>query len=164
MFLCFWVAIYERWQAGQSARQIAKVFDISERKIALRCGWIDQHFPPGAPARLMTHFTRELDEARKVLDAGEGVDAERRAKAILALVKAARALEDWSMDKSKIADSATSSHEAAYDPKAELERRLLEYAERERKAELARRAYARSSRGDDLALGDMGKTQSNRSE
>ena len=151
-----WVSVYEGWKDGHSAKHLSRRFGITAELIECRCSWLDQHLTPGTPQGLMAHFSRELDEARKVLDGGDGVDAERRAKALIALVKAARALEDWTLETSKTSNATPANEGHDYDPRAELERRLLDYAERERKAQLAADAYAGSSASKALGVEDLG--------
>ena len=154
-----WVAIYAAWQAGCSSQELAQKFDLSARTIARKCGWMDRHMPIAPAARLRAEITRGLLDARRTLDTGDGISAERQAKAVVALVKAARALEDWTMNTSTTASSSETDEETTYDPKAELERRLLDYEERERKAELARRAQRQRGRSPGLELENMGEAQ-----
>ena len=123
-----WAAIHERYLAGESEEALSKIYGPAPSTLKERCRWITQAFPPGAPKRLLATLIRRLEEAQATLEAGEPLEAERRAKAVIALVKAARTLESWTMNTPKAPRSAPSHQEAdpAHDdPRAELERRLL---------------------------------------
>ena len=147
-----WVAIHEGWRAGQSAESLAKAHKLTVRTITERCGWIDQFFPPPAPARLIAELNRRLVEAMSRLDEGDAAQAERLAKTIAALIRAGRDLRQWSetMTEHKTGAKPAAQAEAPQGEKrdyhAELERRLTrlqahllskdmgEPAERERSA------------------------------
>lgn len=133
-----WAAIHERYLAGESEVALAEVYGMAPTTLKERCRWIAQAFPPGAPMRVLAALIRRLEEAQAKLESGEPLEAERRAKAVTALVRAARALESWSMDKAKTPRSAPSHQEADpahEDPRAELERRLLHLLDFELKQE-----------------------------
>jgi hypothetical protein len=154
-----WIAVYDGWSRGDSAEHLAARFGMQVKTVSLRCGWIDQHFPPGAPVRLIDSFAQVLDEAHALLESGEAVQAERRAKALSALVRAARALEDWTMDKRKPAGGVkpgAAEHEESGDddPRAELERRLRNLLHFERKRRAERSAAERGGGQAGLELGD----------
>ena len=86
-----WAAIHERYLAGETEEALAKIYGLAPSTLKERCRWITQAFPPGAPTRMLAALIRRLEEAQARLEAGEALDAERRAKAVTALVKAARA-------------------------------------------------------------------------
>lgn len=131
-----WAAIHERYLAGETEEALAEVYGLAPTTLKERCRWIARAFPPGAPMRMLAALIRRLEEAQAKLETGEALEAERRAKAVIALVRAARALESWSMDKPKTPRSAPSHQEADpthEDPRVELERRLLHLLDYERK-------------------------------
>lgn len=123
-----WVSLYDGWTRGRSAESLAEEYGLVLKTVTTRCGWLDQNFPPGAPGRLIASFTRTLDAAYALLESGQPIEAERYAKAIQALLRAARAMEEWSMDRRKpVAQTATEKDAEVQiedDPRAELERRL----------------------------------------
>ncbi|MFW6412790.1 MAG: hypothetical protein ACOC0V_01510 [Oceanicaulis sp.] len=90
-----WVAVYERWRANEEADVIATAFGLTVGTVEQRCKWLDQNFPAGTRVRTAHAFARRLEEAHAALIGGEAVEAERAAKAVYALVRAARAIEDW---------------------------------------------------------------------
>ncbi len=103
-------------------------------------------FPPSAPTRLRAQLARRLGDALTTLLNGKALDAERQAKAVTAILRACRELENWTMESanSKTPDAPVSGPEVSSDyddPKAELERRLLRLLDIERK----RRAGPQSS-------------------
>lgn len=123
-----WAAIHERYLAGETEEALAKIYNLSPRTLKERCRWIAQAFPPGAPQRLLAALMRRLEEAQAKLEAGDALHAERQAKAVTALVRAAQSLENWTMKKPKTPRPAPSHQEANTaheDPRVELERRLL---------------------------------------
>ena len=147
-----WVAIHEGWRAGQTAETLAEAFGPKVKTIIQRCVWIDQFFPPPAPARMIAELNHRLLEAMTRLDDGDAVQAERLAKTIAALIRAGRDLKQWSetMTDNKTGGTPAAQAEAPQGEKqdyhAELERRLTrlqahllskdmgEPAERERSA------------------------------
>lgn len=146
-----WIAIHEGWRAGQGAEHLAAAFGLKPKTITDRCGWIDQHFPPPAPARMIAELNRRLEAALAALDDGDAGKAERQAKTIAALIKAGRDLKHWSetMTANQTGGQPVACEEQAGDGPdyhAELERRLArlqehllskdmgESAERERRA------------------------------
>ncbi|WP_273019540.1 hypothetical protein [Oceanicaulis sp. UBA2681] len=130
-----WIAIHEGWRAGQGAEHLAEAFGLKPKTITDRCGWIDQHFPPPAPARMIAELNRRLEAALAALDAGDAGKAERQAKTIAALIKAGRDLKHWSETMThtdKGGASAVNTEESAGDERdyyAELDRRLDRLAE-----------------------------------
>jgi len=148
-----WIAIYEGWKRGRSAQALAREHGLGADTVALRCGWIDQNFPPGAPARLLVSFARRLDEAHQVLERGETVEAERRARALTALIRAARALEEWTMEqKSKPASALT----AEADREDELDLKSARAALEGRLDAIARTLGVAPLSGDGAPRGDDG--------
>jgi hypothetical protein len=126
-----WALLYERWRGGATAAQLAEAYNIAEQTVADRCRWIENAFPPDAPAHLRHRFTRRLRAVEGALDEGAPVEAERRAKALIALIRAARALEDWS-DPKRAAPAAKELASEPFDAKAALKRALLERFKRAR--------------------------------
>ncbi|MEQ8405713.1 MAG: hypothetical protein RKE49_11490 [Oceanicaulis sp.] len=120
-----WAVLYERWRRGETAAQLAQVYNLSENTVHERCRWIDNAFPPDAPAVLRHRFTRRLRAVEAALDGGAPLEAERTAKALIALIRAARALEDWS-EPEPAANAAQEAPSEPFDAKAELKRALFE--------------------------------------
>jgi len=133
-----WIAVHDRWSEGRSAGWIAERFGLTTRYVSNRCSWIDNHFPPFAPVRFKAGLARRLEDAFSALERGEPVEAERRAKALLTILRAAKAVEEWTMTMDDAAQPAEATPEAKAedDPRAELERRLGNLLD----AELERRA------------------------
>lgn len=123
-----WVTLYEGWIRGRSADSLAEEYGLVLKTVTTRCGWLDQNFPPGAPERLIANFTRTLDAAHSLLESGKPVEAERYAKAVQALMRTARGIEEWTMDRRKPQGQAQPDQGPCEpieeDPRAELERRL----------------------------------------
>ncbi|MCR9128844.1 MAG: hypothetical protein NXI12_04925 [Alphaproteobacteria bacterium] len=146
-----WMAAHDLWTQGHDAAWIADQYGVNRRTIADRCAWIDAHFPPFAPVRFKAALARRLDEALVSLERGEAVEAERRAKALQAILRAAAAVEEWIMDNDTAAKPAEPAPEANAhdDPRAELERRLGNLLDHELKRRAARggAADARSDAG-----------------
>ncbi|WP_440957523.1 hypothetical protein ACFELO_09480 [Oceanicaulis sp. LC35] len=147
-----WVAIHEGWRAGQTAETLAEAHGLKANTIIGKCVWIDQFFPPPAPARLIAELNRRLEQAMSRLDEGDAAQAEKQARTIAALIRAGRELKQWSetMSEQKTGGMPAAQAEAPQGEKrdyhAELERRLTrlqshllskdmgEQAERERGA------------------------------
>ena len=129
-----WSALYELWRGGAPPGQLADAFDISESVLVERCRWLDEAFPAQAPFTLRRQFMVQLHEAQAALEAKPPLEAERRAKALIALIRAARALEDWSQPEPAVS-AAQETRGEPFDVKAELKRVLLERFRRERAAE-----------------------------
>jgi hypothetical protein len=133
-----WAALYERWRGGDTAEALAQAFALSPVTVAERCRWLDQAFAPTDTMRLRHGFARGLVEAEAALGRGEAAEAERRAKALIALIRAARALEE-------LADAETDAAAAAggdfddepFDPKAELEAKIRRFIDAERRRSLS---------------------------
>lgn len=149
-----WMAAHDLWTQGHDAAWIADQYGVNRRTIADRCAWIDAHFPPFAPVRFKAALARRLDEALASLERGEAVEAERRAKALQAILRAATAVEDWIMDNDTAAKPAEPAPEANAhdDPRAELERRIAYLVAEEFKRE----PYTPGARGSGEATADRG--------
>ena len=121
-----WIAVHQLWAEGHDAAWIANKFGLTRRYVSSRCGWIDAHFPPGAPLRFKAGLARRLEAVVATLARGEAVEAERHAKALLTIIRAAKAVEEWTMDSKTAAEPAQPEPEAnaQHDPRAELERRI----------------------------------------
>lgn len=125
-----WIAIYDGWRLGQSAEGLAQTFGLKPSTITMRCSWLDQHFPPCAPRRRLAELNLLFDRAQADLESGDLAQAERRAKAVTALIRAGRALQDWSehmntdvSDQTGAPDRETASSDT-HDYRAELAARL----------------------------------------
>ena len=66
-----WIAVYDGWLRGGSAEHLAQQFGLRPKTVSLRCGWVDQHFPPGAPTRLIVSFAQALADAHALLESDE---------------------------------------------------------------------------------------------
>lgn len=163
-----WIAIYDGWRRGGTAEALAREHGLKPATVDVRCSWIDQHFPPGAPARTLADLGRRLEQAQAALDAGELGEAERLAKTVTALVRAGRALEAWSRDMMKQDADPAGAPESEDAPReikdyrAELERRLDRLA-----AHLKTQGAARSDDRDragpaDPSLAGLGEAGTDR--
>jgi hypothetical protein len=165
-----WAAIFQRWRAGEDEVVLAKAFDIRPDTVKSRCRWIDKAFPRLGRLQMQASLTARLEEAEAVLVKGQALEAERRAKAVFALIRAARALETWMRDDAKPGPNGMTPEEEELSDyevsKAELERRLLrliDFEERRQKsADAAQRGEAEPRRDDTpgLDLGGVGETGS----
>ena len=126
-----WPALYERWCEGEPAARLAADFNLQEKTIADRCRWLDNMFRRDDPAILRFRFTRRLHDAEAALDDGSVVEAERKAKALIALIRAARALQDW-CEPEPAASAAQEAASEPFDAKAALKRALFERFKQER--------------------------------
>ncbi|MGX6647071.1 hypothetical protein ACWCOP_03890 [Maricaulaceae bacterium MS644] len=142
-----WAALYERWRIGETPEDLALAYGLAPSNVRERCRWVERMFPPDAPARLRHRFARRLMAAEAALDAGSPLEAERRAKALVALVRAARALENWSEPQNAAAAEAEESGGEPFDAGAELERRLLAQIRGERREALRAPADAGAKAG-----------------
>lgn len=117
-----WIEIHDLWSAGHSPAWLAERFGLGQRYITERCAWVDNHFPPTAPVRFKAGLIRRLEAAVSAMERGEPAEAERAARALAAIIRAAKALEEWIMDTDTAAQPAEPTPEAnAYDdPRAEL--------------------------------------------
>lgn len=124
-----WPEIFERWQRGESVEALAQAFGRSPVTIRDRCRRVEIFFPPGTPLCLRAQLGRRLADAHATLITGSALEAERQAKAVLAILRAVRALESATMDRQKTTPARPSREpEMACDygdPRAELERRVL---------------------------------------
>ncbi|MGJ3231323.1 MAG: hypothetical protein ACFE0P_05965 [Oceanicaulis sp.] len=126
-----WAQLHERWRHGETAAQLAQAYNLAESTVYERCRWVDNAFPPEAPAVLRHRFTQRLRAVEAALDGGAPLEAERKAKALIALIRAARALEDWS-EPALAAKPAQETRREPFDAKAALKRALLERFKRAR--------------------------------
>jgi hypothetical protein len=148
-----WVAIHEGWRSGQTAETLAEAFGPKVKTIIQRCVWIDQFFPPPAPARMIAELNHRLLEAMTRLDEGDAAQAEKQARTIAALIRAGRDLRQWSetMTEQKTGGPTATQAEAPEGEKrdyyAEVDRRLDRLAEHLR----AKGMGAQSDAGGDPA-------------
>jgi len=129
-----WVAIHRDWRAGRTAEELAEAYGLSASTVKLRCVWIDQNFPPADPVRRLSELDQRLIQAQQALDSGALAQAERIAKTVTALIRAGRALQDWStvMTEKDTIDRATG---------AKPDREVVEREHKDAKAELERRIH-----------------------
>ena len=125
-----WAALYERFRHGEDPEALAEDFNLAPETVKSRCRWIENAFPTVEAIQKLITLRIRLERAEARLAGGEPLEAEREAKAILALIRAARALESWIMETSNSKTPAAPKSEPEVssdydDPRAELERRLL---------------------------------------
>jgi hypothetical protein len=140
-------ALYERWRIGETPDELAQAYGLAPCTVRERCRWVERMFPPDTPARLRHRFAQRLMAAEAALDTGSPIEAERRAKALVALVRAARALENWSEPQHAASAGAEEGRGEPFDAGAELERRLLEQIGGERRQALRAPADAGAKAG-----------------
>ncbi len=133
-----WAALFERFRHGEEPAVLARDFNLALSTVETRCRWIEKVFPTRAHFQKLVTFRQALERAEDHLLQGEAPQAEREAKALYALIRTARALESWTMEKpnSKTPGAPVSQPEVSSDyddPRAELERRLLRLIDLEAK-------------------------------
>jgi hypothetical protein len=132
-----WIAVHDLWTEGHGPDWIAERFGLTAHYVRVRLSWIDSHFPPTAPVRFKAALARRLDDALAALERGEPLEADRKAKALHSILRAAKAVEEWIMDNESAAQPAEPEPEATADddPRAELERRIANLVAEEFKRE-----------------------------
>ena len=149
-----WIAVHDLWAEGHGPEWIAQRFGLTTHYVRVRCSWVDSHFPPAAPVRFKAALARRLDEALAALERGEPGEADRKAKALHSILRAAKAVEEWTMDNKTAAEPSQPEPEANADddPRAELERRIANLVA----AEFKRKPYAPAGGGSDAVRADLG--------
>ncbi len=124
-----WAALFERFRHGEEPAVLAADFNLAVSTVESRCRWIEKAFPTRMHFQKLVSFRQGLERAEAHLTEGDPVRAEREARALLALIRAAKALEGWTMEKpnSKTQGAPVSEPEVSHheDARAELEARLL---------------------------------------
>ncbi|MGP1274560.1 MAG: hypothetical protein ACQRW7_03975 [Caulobacterales bacterium] len=123
-----WLAIREAHRAGMSLEGLALREGISSRYLKDGLVWADRIIPASRTASLKLRLEAHLEAAEAALARGETADAEKRARAVSALLKAAISVDDWARlaeiaRKAETSEAQTHAHtrEALLE---ELRRRL----------------------------------------
>lgn len=125
-----WAALFERFRHGEPPEVLAADFNLAVSTVETRCRWIEKAFPTRLQFQKLVSFRQALERAETLLTEGDPLKAEREAKALYALIRAAKTLESWTMEKpnSKTPGAPVSEPEVSehHDrARAELEARLL---------------------------------------
>lgn len=123
-----WLAIREAYRAGISIEGLALREGLSTPYLKEGLGWVERISPASKTASLKQRLEAHLEAAEAALARGEMADAEKRARAVSALLKAAISVDDWARlaeiaRKAETSEAQTHAHtrEALLE---ELRRRL----------------------------------------
>lgn len=152
-----WLAVYLEYEAGTPAEELAERLGYQVQTIRNRACHYRQvlvRLDINLPDRLGLH----LSVAEQAIAAGQTADAERAAKAVLAVIRAARSLEQWRGDMEKDKPDSASETDADItieELRAELEQKIARLIEdRARKAEMAMPVRPGSADPDEDELED----------
>ncbi|AZU04606.1 hypothetical protein X907_2083 [Glycocaulis alkaliphilus] len=90
-----WLAIREAHRAGMSLEGLALREGITLQYLKDGLGWVERVSPASKTASLKVRLEAHLEAAEAALARGETADAEKRARAVSALLKAAMSVDDW---------------------------------------------------------------------
>lgn len=154
-----WLAIFLEYEAGVSADDLATRLGCQVGTIRNRASHYRQvlsRLEMNLGERLKLH----LSVAEQAIAAGQTTHAEKAAKAVLAIIRAARSLEQWRGDMQKDSvPGASQTHEemSIEELRAELEQKIARLIEdRANKAEMAQPVQSGAIETDDVELGDPG--------
>ena len=90
-----WQAIREAHRAGMSLEGLALREGLSATYLKEGLVWVDRISPASRTTSLKLRLEAHLEAAEEALARGETADAEKRARAVSALLKAAMSVDDW---------------------------------------------------------------------
>ncbi|MFC4724384.1 hypothetical protein AB6B38_06985 [Glycocaulis abyssi] len=90
-----WLAIREARRAGMSLEGLALREGIGVPYLKDGLMWVERILPASKTASLKVRLEAHLEAAEEALARGETADAEKRARAVSALLKAAMSVDDW---------------------------------------------------------------------
>lgn len=90
-----WLAIREAHRAGMSLEGLALREGIGVPYLKDGLMWVERVAPASKTASLKVRLEAHLEAAEAALARGETADAEKRARAVSALLKAAMSVDDW---------------------------------------------------------------------
>lgn len=90
-----WLAIREARRAGMSLEGLSLREGIGVPYVKEGLQWVERILPASRTASLKARLEAHLEAAEEALARGETADAEKRARAVSALLKAAMSVDDW---------------------------------------------------------------------
>lgn len=90
-----WFAIRDARLAGMSLEGLALKEGLTVRYLADGLCWLERLMPQNRTASLRSKLERHLEAAESLLADGKPLEAERQARAVTAMLKAASGVEDW---------------------------------------------------------------------
>lgn len=117
-----WMAIREARRAGMSLEGLALREGIGVPWLKEGLQWVDRILPDSKTASLKVRLEAHLEDAEAALARGETAEAERRARAVSALLKAAMSVDDWA----RLAESARKTQTSEAQANAHTREALLE--------------------------------------
>lgn len=130
-----WPAMYAAWRAGASVPALAEKYGFNTAYLADGLRAAGRIWPDRLASALGAAMTRELLEAAGALEEGEPGTAEKRARALTALIKAAEALDGW---RERAQAAAKDQAMAGIDARDKLEAERRDFLERLERAVRAR--------------------------
>jgi transcription elongation GreA/GreB family factor len=97
-----WLAIREAYRAGMSLEGLALREGLGVTYLKEGLMWTERIAPATRTGSLKLRLEAHLEAAEAALARGEMADAEKRARAVTALLKAAMSVDDWA----RLAESA----------------------------------------------------------
>ena len=125
-----WAAIREARRAGMSLEGLALREGIALQYLKDGLMWVERVLPASRTDSLKVRLEAHLEAAEAALARGEMADAEKRARAVSALLKAAMSVDDWA----RLAEIARKTETSEAQAHAHTREALLE--------ELRRRLFA----------------------
>jgi hypothetical protein len=117
-----WFAIREARLAGMSLEGLALKEGITPGYVAEGLQWLERLMPHDRTASLRTKLEHHLEAAERLLADGQALEAERRARAVTAMLKAASGVEDWA----RLAEAARKAERSEAQTHAHTREALLE--------------------------------------
>lgn len=126
-----WLAVFLEYETGTTAGEIAKRLGCHETTVRHKAGQYNQvlkRLAINLPERLDLH----LRVAEQLIAGGQMADAEKASKAIFAVIRAARSLEQWRGDMNKDTSRSASDDDeediTLEELRAELEQKIARIA------------------------------------
>lgn len=117
-----WFAIREARRAGMSLEGLALKEGITPGYLAEGLSWLERLMPQNRTASLRARLEHHLGAAEALLADGKPLEAERQARAVSAMLKAASGVEDWA----RLAEAARNAERSEAQTHAHTREALLE--------------------------------------
>ncbi|MCC5980873.1 MAG: hypothetical protein JJU26_04045 [Oceanicaulis sp.] len=117
-----WFAIRDARLAGMSLEGLALKEGITPGYVAEGLQWLERLMPHDRTAILRAKLERHLEAAESLLADGKPLEAERQARAVTAMLKAASGVEDWA----RLAEAARQAERSEAQTHAHTRDALLE--------------------------------------
>ncbi|MFN3834301.1 MAG: hypothetical protein ACK4NO_00225 [Glycocaulis sp.] len=117
-----WFAIREARLSGMSLEGLALKEGLTERYLADGLQWLERLMPQNRTASLRSKLERHLEAAEGLLADGKPLEAERQARAVTAMLKAASGVEDWA----RLSEAARKAERSEAQTHAHTREALLE--------------------------------------